>query len=89
MPASMSSKLRELNWLDAALPRDGRAVTVKLRSAQAAVPATVFATGDGAAEVVLEAPQHGVAPGQAAVFYDGPRVLGGGWIAAAELSRAA
>jgi tRNA-uridine 2-sulfurtransferase len=26
-------------------------------------------------------PEFGVAPGQAAVFYDGSRVLGGGWIA--------
>ncbi len=82
-------RVKELNWLDAVTSTEGRAVTVKLRSAQAAVPATVYALGDGAAEVVLEAPQHGVAPGQAAVFYDGPRVLGGGWIAAAELSRAA
>ena len=82
-------RVKELNWLDDAVPSEGRPVTVKLRSAQAAVPATVFALGDGAAEVVLEAPQHGVAPGQAAVFYDGPRLLGGGWIAATELSAAA
>ena len=32
----------------------------------------------------MDAPQHGVAPGQAAVLYDGDRVLGGGWIAEAE-----
>ena len=32
--------------------------------------------------VQLDAPAYGVAPGQAAVFYDGDdRVLGGGWIA--------
>jgi tRNA-specific 2-thiouridylase len=35
---------------------------------------------------VLDAPEEGVAPGQAAVFYERetPRILGGGWIAAAE-----
>jgi tRNA-specific 2-thiouridylase len=30
--------------------------------------------------VTLDAPQFGVAPGQACVFYSGSRVLGGGWI---------
>jgi tRNA-specific 2-thiouridylase len=36
--------------------------------------------------VVLDSPEDGVAPGQAAVFYDtsSTRVLGGGWIAATE-----
>jgi tRNA-specific 2-thiouridylase len=36
---------------------------------------------DGAAEVRLRAPVRGVAPGQAAVFYDGDEVVGGGRIA--------
>ncbi|HJR82764.1 MAG TPA: aminomethyltransferase beta-barrel domain-containing protein, partial [Sphingomicrobium sp.] len=31
--------------------------------------------------VRFERPELGVAPGQAAVFYDGSRLLGGGWIA--------
>jgi tRNA-specific 2-thiouridylase len=31
--------------------------------------------------VLFERPEQGVAPGQAAAFYDGSRVLGGGWIA--------
>jgi tRNA-specific 2-thiouridylase len=30
--------------------------------------------------VTFETPQSAVAPGQAVVFYDGDRVLGGGWI---------
>jgi tRNA-specific 2-thiouridylase len=30
--------------------------------------------------VQFDQPFHGVAPGQAAVCYDGDRVLGGGWI---------
>jgi len=32
------------------------------------------------ARVAFEEPQYGVSPGQACVFYDGDRVLGGGWI---------
>ncbi|MGJ3626533.1 aminomethyltransferase beta-barrel domain-containing protein [Sphingomonas sp. MMS24-JH45] len=39
--------------------------------------------------LVFGAPEYGVAPGQAAVLYDGDRVLGGGWIAATEPALAA
>ncbi len=35
---------------------------------------------DETAHAIFDEPQHAVAPGQAAVFYDGPVVLGGGWI---------
>lgn len=78
-------RLGEFNWLGhAPLGSDGRRVEVKLRSAQAAMPATLY-PGENGAKVLLDEPQFGVAPGQAAVFYDGPRVLGGGWITASDL----
>ena len=77
--------LRSLNWLPAGeIPAEGRAVQVKLRSVSEPAPARIYRRADGAAEVVLDEPQFGIAPGQAAVCYDGERVLGGGWIAAAE-----
>ncbi len=44
------------------------------------VSAKVFHTENNAAKVILDDPQAGIAPGQACVFYDGDRVLGGGWI---------
>jgi len=78
-------RLVETNWLDAA-PLDGRRVAVKLRSAAPLAGARLEDLGAGAVAVRLDAPQFGVAPGQACVFYDaeaGERVLGGGWIAAA------
>ncbi|WP_374444547.1 tRNA 2-thiouridine(34) synthase MnmA [Stella sp.] len=74
-------RVREACWLVPLAGRDQR-VGVKLRSAQPAVPATVRATGADSAEIDLDTPVHGVAPGQAAVCYDGDRVLGGGWISA-------
>ena len=81
-------RLTEVNWLaEEPLVRAGRRVAVKLRSTQAPAPGRVRAT-DAGAEIVLEEPQYGVAPGQAAVIYDGTRVLGGGWIAATGLARA-
>jgi tRNA-uridine 2-sulfurtransferase len=69
--------LTELNWLGP-LAKPGMAVAAKLRSTQSPVPARFYP--DGAAELVLDAPAGAVAPGQAAVIYDGERVLGGGWI---------
>jgi tRNA-specific 2-thiouridylase len=82
--------LRQVNWLDRPPPAgQGRRVEVKLRSTQPAAEAEVFATADGGAELWLAEPQYGVSPGQAGVFYDGSRVIGGGWIVASELSRAA
>jgi tRNA-specific 2-thiouridylase len=75
-------RLGEFNWLGGALNADEvRPVSVKLRSAQAPVPATLCADpGRSEAELVLGGPAGAVAPGQAAVLYDGERVLGGGWI---------
>ncbi len=76
--------LRAVNWLGAGdwpedIPGGGLGLSVRVRSAMAAVAATVFAHNAGA-EVVLGEPYIGVAPGQACVFYDGERLLGGGWI---------
>ena len=85
-----SVRLRGLNWLPAQTPAaEGRKVAVKLRSVSEPAPATLYAHPGGTAEVVLETPQFGISPGQAAVCYDGERVLGGGWIAAAETRLAA
>jgi tRNA-specific 2-thiouridylase len=70
-----------LNWLgQGAAPAPGRPVTAKIRSASEPVGATLAPIGDGRVRVDFDGAQHGVAPGQAAVFYDGDRVLGGGWI---------
>jgi tRNA-specific 2-thiouridylase len=69
-----------LHWLVDA-PRDGRAVAahVKVRARHEAAAATVVASGT-TARIEFEAPVAAITPGQAAVFYDGDRVLGGGWI---------
>ena len=74
--------VRAVNWLMPPPSADGEGVRAqaKLRSTGAALPATIRAAGDGGAAVLLDAPAEAVAPGQACVFYDGDRVLGGGWI---------
>ncbi|MCU1537158.1 MAG: mnmA [Humibacillus sp.] len=55
--------------------------TVQLRAHGGELPATVVAAPDGAVEVELHEPAYGIAPGQAAVFYDGTRVVGSATIA--------
>lgn len=77
--------LSEPNWIGpgdiAAL--DGEPVLVKVRSTRPPVPGALTVQ-DGRIGLVLDESEHGVAPGQAAVFYSsadgGERVLGGGWI---------
>ena len=53
----------------------------QIRHRDAGAPALVRQTGPDAVEAVFEAPRTAVAPGQAAVFYDGDDVAAGGWIA--------
>ena len=53
---------------------------VQIRHHAAAAPAWVTAPDARGCAVELDEPAMGVAPGQAAVFYDGDRVVGGGWI---------
>ena len=68
-----------LTWVGPA-PAGEVAATVRIRSRHAGVAARVRPLAEGRVEVEFAAPQRGVAPGQAAVFYAGTRVLGGCWI---------
>jgi tRNA-specific 2-thiouridylase len=70
--------LKGCNWLS----EQGGNVLLKFRSMMQPVPAIVSINGDGTAILTLAAAQYGISPGQAAVCYDGDRMIGGGWIAA-------
>lgn len=73
--------VKELNWIGEAVPENGLSVTAKVRSTRPGVKATLFMDEvDAHARIVLNESEAGVSPGQAAVFYEGDRVLGGGWI---------
>lgn len=76
----LASELRAsgVNWLVDTPPAETRCLA-KIRYRHDAAPAVVTASGD-TATVRFDAPQSAVTPGQAVVFYDGTRVLGGGWI---------
>ncbi|HKA07903.1 MAG TPA: tRNA 2-thiouridine(34) synthase MnmA [Gemmataceae bacterium] len=68
-----------VNWL-ANEPAGPLRCTVKIRYRNAGSQATVWATPVSVARVQFDEPQIAVTPGQTVVFYDGSRVLGGGWI---------
>ncbi|MEO1191086.1 MAG: tRNA 2-thiouridine(34) synthase MnmA [Pseudomonadota bacterium] len=71
--------LRETSWLEDLTP--GRLLQVKLRSRQEPQPARLVEVGQETAAIQLLSPSGAVAAGQAAVAYDGERLLGGGFIA--------
>jgi tRNA-specific 2-thiouridylase len=80
------AELREVNWLgDQALPAEGVSLEVKHRAREAAIGAQLLSSDGDGVQVRFATPQAGVAPGQACVFYDGSRCLGGGWIDRAPL----
>lgn len=68
-----------INWLVTA-PTQPLQAEVRLRYRHAGVSSLISPGPDGGAWITLEQPQPAVTPGQAAVFYQGERVLGGGWI---------
>jgi tRNA-specific 2-thiouridylase len=77
--AERAISLTGVNWLGRAgeIERD---VSVKIRSTTSPKQARLELGANGAASIALAEPEFGVAAGQAAVFYDDTRVLGGGWI---------
>ena len=76
--AIQSMRVADWNWLG----EDQREISVKVRSLAPAVPAT-----RNAEWIEFARPEYGVAPGQAAVLYEGTRLLGGGWIAETAAAR--
>jgi len=73
---------KNMNWVSIAPITAPIRAQVKIRNKHLAADATISPIGSNATriEVHFDEPQRAVTPGQAAVLYDGDRVLGGGWI---------
>ena len=69
------------NWIAFDSPPGAFEATVKIRYNHPGTTASVTPLPGGRVRVALDAPQRAITPGQAAVFYQGDLVLGGGWIA--------
>ena len=73
-------RARDLNWISIP-PLDGEMrVRAKIRHRHEPASATLRSIGPDEVEAIFNEPQRAVTPGQAAVFYDGDEVVGGGWI---------
>jgi len=68
-----------VNWI-VDTPADRLRVTAQIRHRHQPAPAIVRSIGDARAQLVFDAPQIAITPGQAVVFYDRDVVVGGGWI---------
>ena len=71
---------RKTNLISVDDLHDPMRVSVKIRHRHDPAPATIERTGGDELLVTFDEPQRAITPGQAAVFYDGDVVVGGGWI---------
>jgi tRNA-uridine 2-sulfurtransferase len=69
-----------LNWISVPDLGGEMRVRVKIRHRHEPAWATLSMRSGGVACAVFDEPQRAITPGQAAVFYDGDEVVGGGWI---------
>lgn len=73
--------VRRVNWIAFDELTAPVRAAVRIRSRAEEAPAVLSRQDDGSVLVTFDEPQRAVTPGQAAVFYDGEIVVGGGWIA--------
>ena len=74
-------RVKDINWISIVAPEEPVRAQVKIRNKHVAAAATLYPrAGAEEVDVRFDEAQRAVTPGQAAVFYDGERVLGGGWI---------
>ena len=72
--------IENVNWIALENPMEPLRALVKIRHKHVAAEATIEPLDLARARVVFDEPQRAITSGQGAVFYDGDRVLGGGWI---------
>jgi len=74
-------RAERLNWVSMSEPKGDVRVSIKIRHRHEPAAATLRVAGDDRVEAIFDEPQRAITPGQAAVFYRGDEVAGGGWIA--------
>jgi tRNA-specific 2-thiouridylase len=73
-------EIEQVNWIALEYPSQPFRAAVKIRHKHIPATAKVESLDATRAYVMFDAPQRAITSGQGAVFYDGDRVLGGGWI---------
>jgi tRNA-uridine 2-sulfurtransferase len=77
---SRTLRVYRVNLISTAELREPMRVAVKIRHKHQPAPAVIESIGPDRIQVTFDQPQRAITPGQAAVFYDGEIVVGGGWI---------
>ena len=77
---SDTALVTDVNWISGQAPEGEIRCSAKVRYRQKEQPARVVPEKDGLVRLIFDEPQRAITPGQAAVFYDGDIVLGGGTI---------
>ncbi len=77
---SNTLRARKLNWISVDDLRSPMRVTIKIRHRHEPAAAVIEKTADDEVLATFDRPQRAITPGQAAVFYNGNTVVGGGWI---------
>jgi len=77
---SRTLSARRVNLISVDDLRESMRVAVKIRHRHEPAPAMIERSGEDEILVTFDEPQRAITPGQAAVFYDGDVVVGGGWI---------
>jgi tRNA-uridine 2-sulfurtransferase len=77
---STACEVRDVNWISFAAPERPIEAMVRIRNRHEPAAAVISALDATSARVCFREAQRAITPGQAAVFYSGERVLGGGWI---------
>jgi tRNA-specific 2-thiouridylase len=78
---SRTLRARRMNLIAVDELREPTRVAVKIRHRHEPAAAVIERSADDEIVVTFDEPQRAITPGQAAVFYQGDIVVGGGWIA--------
>jgi tRNA-specific 2-thiouridylase len=79
--SSHTMRVRKLNWISIDDLREPMRIKAKIRHKHEPADAVIEKVGADEVLATFDLPQRAITPGQAAVFYDGDIVVGGGWIA--------
>jgi tRNA-specific 2-thiouridylase len=79
--AARQCRVTNINWIQGEPPDHPISASTRIRYRHQEAESNVTPLAGGRAEVRFTRPMNAITPGQAAVFYQGERVLGGGWIA--------
>ncbi|MBW1897382.1 MAG: tRNA 2-thiouridine(34) synthase MnmA, partial [Deltaproteobacteria bacterium] len=79
--AAKECLVTHINWIEGESPEKPISVSTRIRYRHKEAESTLTPVDGHTAKICFSRPQDAITPGQGAVFYQGERVLGGGWIA--------